>query len=172
MVLQYYEESDEKKAAFGNNLSEKQWEDIAEIKDMYGDVLFTAPLVAANVAHEKDEAGNLVIDESQACVVRRIFREFLSGTSPLDIAKGLNRDGVCGVHGRPCWARVTIERMLRNEKYVGDLLMQKTYTKDFIGKVQIKNSGEVEQYYIRDNHLAIICREDWDRVQKMLDKLM
>lgn len=51
MVLQYYEESDEKKAAFGNNLSEKQWEDIAEIKDMYGDVLFTAPLVAANVAH-------------------------------------------------------------------------------------------------------------------------
>ena len=124
------------------------------------------------MGYEKDETGNLVIDESQACVVRRIFREFLSGTSPLDIAKGLNRDGVCGVHGRPCWARVTIERMLRNEKYVGDLLMQKTYTKDFIGKVQIKNSGEVEQYYIRDNHPAIICREDWDRVQKMLDKFM
>ena len=51
MVLQYYEESDEKKAAFGNNLSEQKWEDIAEIKDVYGDVLFTAPLIAANVAH-------------------------------------------------------------------------------------------------------------------------
>ncbi len=51
LILQYYEESDEKKAAFDNNLSEEKWEDIAEIKDVYGDVLFTAPLVAANVAH-------------------------------------------------------------------------------------------------------------------------
>ena len=51
MVLQYYEEDDEKKAAFGNDLGEQQWENIAEIKDVYGDVLFTAPLVAANVAH-------------------------------------------------------------------------------------------------------------------------
>ena len=51
LVLQYYEESDSKKAAFGHNLKTEQWEQISEIKDVYGDVLFTAPLVAPNVAH-------------------------------------------------------------------------------------------------------------------------
>ena len=123
------------------------------------------------MGYEKDEKGDLVIDERQAAVVRRIYREFLDGKLPLEIAKELNREGVCGVHGRPCWAAVTIIRMLKNEKYVGDLLMQKTYTKDFMGKVQIKNSGEVEQYYIRDNHPAIISRQEWDLAQQMLDAL-
>ncbi len=51
LILQYYEEPDEKKAAFGHELSQEQWEQIAEIKDVYGDVLFTAPLIASNVAH-------------------------------------------------------------------------------------------------------------------------
>lgn len=51
LVLQYYEEADEKKAAFGNNLANSEWEDISEIKDLYGDVLFTAPMVAVNVAY-------------------------------------------------------------------------------------------------------------------------
>lgn len=121
------------------------------------------------MGYEKDENGDLVIDESQARVVRRIYSDFLQGKTPLEIAKELNREGVCGVHGRPCWAAVTIIRMLRNEKYVGDLLMQKTYTKNFIGKVQIKNNGEVAQYYIRDNHPAIIHRDDWEKVQRRLD---
>jgi glucose-1-phosphatase len=51
LVLQYYEEADEQKAAFGHNLTREEWTAISEIKDVYGDVLFTAPLVAANVAH-------------------------------------------------------------------------------------------------------------------------
>lgn len=51
LVLQYYEESDEKKAAFGHDLTLKQWEELSEIKDVYGDVLFTAPLISVNVAH-------------------------------------------------------------------------------------------------------------------------
>ena len=123
------------------------------------------------MGYEKDESGNLIVDEKQAEIVRRIYREFLSGRLPLDIAKGLNRDGICGVHGRPCWAAVTIIRMLKNEKYVGDLLMQKTYTKNFIGKVQIKNAGEVEQYFIKNNHPAIIPRDEWDEVQRRLSLL-
>ncbi len=123
------------------------------------------------MGYDKDEEGRLVIDEAQAVIVRRIFSEFLSGRLPLDIAKNLNSDGVCGVHGRPCWAAITIIRMLRNEKYVGDLLMQKTYTKDFIGKVQVKNAGEVEQYFIKDNHPAIIDRASWNEVQRRLDDM-
>ena len=51
LILQYYEEPDEEKAAFGHELTQEQWEQIAEIKDVYGDVLFTAPLIASNVAH-------------------------------------------------------------------------------------------------------------------------
>ena len=121
------------------------------------------------MGYKKDVDGNLVIDENQAWIVRRVYREFLSGVSPLDIAKSLNHDGINGVHGKPRWVKVTILRMLTNEKYVGDLLMQKTYTKDYLNKVQVKNNGEVEQYFIRDNHPAIISRDDWDRVQRMLE---
>ena len=51
LVLQYFEESDDAKAAFGHTLTEEQWKQISEVKDVYGDVLFTAPLIAANVAH-------------------------------------------------------------------------------------------------------------------------
>ena len=50
-----------------------------------------------------------------------------------------------------------------------DMIMQKTYTKDYLNKKQVKNNGEVEQYFIRDNHPAIIDRESWERAQRMLD---
>ena len=123
------------------------------------------------MGYKKDDDGNLVIDENQAWIVRRIYAEFLDGILPLDIAKGLNKDGINGVHGRPRWVTVTIIRMLRNEKYVGDLLMQKTYTKDYLNKTQVKNNGEVEQYFIRDNHPGIISRSDWELTQKRLDAM-
>ena len=68
------------------------------------------------------------------------------------IAAGLNAEGVPGVSGEPKWLRVTIEAMLKNEKYMGDSLLQKTYTADFLTKKQVKNEGEVIQYYVKDSH--------------------
>ena len=119
----------------------------------------------ALLGYDKDADGNLVINEEQAAVVRRIYRDFLEGWTPSEISRRLNAEGVPGVHGVANWYPCTIERMLQNEKHVGDLLMQKTYTADFLTKTQADNNGDLEQYFIKDDHPAIIPRDDWDAVQ-------
>ena len=124
----------------------------------------------ALLGYDKDENGNLVINEGQAKTVRRIYREFLEGWSISEIAKRLNDDGIPGVHGKARWFPVTIERMLRNEKHVGDVLMQKTFTADFLTKTQAENEGQLEQYFIKDDHPAIIPRGDWEAVQVELKR--
>ena len=119
---------------------------------------------------DKAEDGSLVINEEQAVVVRRVYRGFLEGWTVSEISRHLNVEGVPGVHGEAKWHPSTIESMLRNEKHVGDMLMQKTYTSDFLTKAQAENHGELEQYFIRDNHPAIIPREKWDAVQVELKR--
>ena len=119
---------------------------------------------------DKAEDGSLVINEEQAVVVRRVYRDFLEGWTVSEISRHLNVEGVPGVHGEAKWHPSTIESMLRNEKHVGDMLMQKTYTSDFLTKAQAENHGELEQYFIRDNHPAIIPREEWDAVQVELKR--
>ena len=116
------------------------------------------------LGYDKDEDGNLVINQEQAKVVRRIYSEFLEGWSISEISRRLNEDGVAGVHGEAKWYPISIERILRNEKHVGDILMQKFYTADFLTKSQSENNGELEQYYIKNNHKGIIEREQWDAV--------
>ena len=122
------------------------------------------------LGYDKDADGNLVINEEQAKTVRRIYREFLEGWTPSEISRRLNKEGVPGVHGEAKWHSCTITRMLQNEKHVGDLLMQKTYTADFLTKTQAENRGELEQYFIKDDHEAIIDRESWEAVQLELER--
>lgn len=117
------------------------------------------------MGYNKNEEGRLEIDEEQAEIVRRIYRQFLEGSSTSQIAKELNDEGVSGVSGKPQWCKVTIEGMLKNEKYKGDALLQKTYTADFLTKKQVKNNGEIEQYYVKDSHPAIISKDEWEAVQ-------
>ena len=119
----------------------------------------------ALLGYDKDENGNLVINEEQAKVVRRVYRDFLEGWTVSEISRRLNEEGVPGVHGKASWYPITIERMIQNEKHVGDLLMQKTYTADFLTKTQAENNGKLEQYFIKDDHPAIVPREDWEAAQ-------
>lgn len=119
---------------------------------------------------DKNEEGRLVINEEQAKVVRRIFKEFLEGYNPEDIARRLNADGVPGVSGEPRWIRSTIVGMLTQEKYMGDSILQKWYTSDFLTHRLRKNTGQVDQYYVKDSHPAIIDRETWDAVQEELER--
>ena len=120
---------------------------------------------------DKAEDGRLVVNEEEAKLVRRIYREFLEGFTCSAIAARLNAEGIPGVSGEPKWLRVTIESMLKNEKYMGDSLLQKTYTADFLTKKQVKNDGEVTQYYVKDSHAGIISREDWNAVQQEFERI-
>ena len=118
------------------------------------------------LGYTKDADGNLIIDEEEAKVVRRIFREYLEGSSFRDIAEGLERDGIKTGAKKNKWHLSTIQGILRNEKYIGDALLQKTITTDFIEKTRIKNDGLLPQYYVKDSHPAIIPKDLFTQVQE------
>lgn len=120
------------------------------------------------LGYTKDENGRLVIDPEQAEVVRRIYREYLDGYSGDKIAAGLERDGILTGAGNPHWHTSAIAKILRNEKYMGDALLQKTYTVDYLSKKRIKNNGIMPQYYVENDHEAIIPKEIFMRVQDEL----
>ena len=86
------------------------------------------------LGYTKDADGHLIIDPDQAEIVRRIYREYLEGFSMDKIAAGLERDGVLTGAGKAKWHTSTINKILRNEKYMGNALLQKTYTTDFLTK--------------------------------------
>ncbi len=117
------------------------------------------------LGYTKDKDGNLVIVPEEAVIVKRIFREYLEGKSIIQIAKGLEADGIKTVTGLEYWHPGTIDKMLSNEKFCGDACMQKTYTIDFLTKKKVKNKGYAPQYYIEDNHEAIIPKELFHQVQ-------
>lgn len=120
------------------------------------------------LGYTKDAEGKLVIDPEQAEIVKRIYREYLEGLSMDKIAAGLERDGILTGAGKPKWHTSTINKILRNEKYIGDALLQKTYTTDFLNKTRVKNNGLMPQYYVEGNHEAIIPKEIYLQVQEEL----
>ena len=118
------------------------------------------------LGYTKDEDGNLVVDEEEAKVVRRIFREYLDGASFRDIKNGLEKDGIMTGGKKTTWHISTIQGILRNEKYMGDALLQKTITTDFIQKTRIKNDGSLPQYYVKDSQPAIIPKDVYTLAQE------
>lgn len=120
------------------------------------------------LGYTKDADGNLVIDPEQAETVKRIYREYLEGLSMDKIAAGLERDGILTGAGGKRWHTSTINKILRNEKYIGDALLQKTYTTDFLNKTRVKNNGLVPQYYVEGDHEAIIPKDIYLQVQEEL----
>lgn len=117
------------------------------------------------LGYTKDSSGNLIVVQEEAEIVRRIFREFLAGKSTRKIALDLTRDGIPTATGRRKWHDSTIRSMLRNEKYMGDVLLQKTFTVDFLTKKKVKNLGELPQYYVENSHEPIISREIFQQAQ-------
>ena len=120
------------------------------------------------LGYTKDTEGNLVIDPEQAEIVRRIYREYLQGMSMDKIAAGLEANGILIGAGKVKWHTSTINKILRNEKYIGDALLQKTYTTGFLTKKRIKNNGTVPQYYVEGNHETIIPKDIFLLVQEEL----
>lgn len=123
---------------------------------------------ASLLGYKKGDDGGLAVDEDQARIVRRIYREYLAGHSPKTIAAHLTKDGIPTPLGKKTWSMSTINSILRNEKYKGDALLQKTFTVDFLTKTTKRNEGEIPQYYVTGNHEAIIAPTVWDQVQHEL----
>ena len=118
------------------------------------------------LGYDKDEDGNLVINPEEAEVVKRIYREYLGGKSYYAIGQGLTADGIRTAAGNDYWLASTLKKILTNEKYIGDALLQKTITTDFLNKKRVANKGIVPQYYVENSHEAIIPRDLYLQAQE------
>ena len=110
-----------------------------------------------------DGLPELVPEEAE--IIRNIYQMFMDGKSVSAIAKHLSQQGIPSPAGKKEWQRATVYSILRNEKYKGSALLQKTFTVDFLQKKKKINEGEVPQYYVEHSHEAIIDPEEWERVQ-------
>lgn len=106
-----------------------------------------------------------LIDEDEEKIVRRIYSMYLSGMGCTAIAKKLTDENIKNHHGEVVWSQSGIRKILMNEKYVGDLVLQKVYSTDYITKRHEYNNGERPKYTVTDAHDPIIDRETFDKVQ-------
>ena len=120
------------------------------------------------LGYRRGADGKPEIDPEQANTVRRIYDHFLAGNSLQQIANGLTADGIPTPMGRTVWQASVVQSILSNEKYKGDALLGKTYVEDCISKKVKVNAGERPQYYVENNHPAIIDAATFSRVQEEL----
>ena len=112
--------------------------------------------------YRKGENGEWLIEEAEANVVRRIFSEYVAGRSLPEICKGMEEDGIPAMGGGEKWSPTRVSYLLHNEKYAGDILMQKSYTIDPINQIKVDNrDAKIRQYYKEDHHPAIVDKETW-----------
>lgn len=112
-----------------------------------------------------------MIEPKEAEVIKRIFREYLEGSSLQDIAKGLMADGILTGGKQKIWRGEGVRLIFRNEKYMGDALLQKTFTTDFLTKKRVKNDGiYAQQYYVENTHPEIIPKDIFMQAQQELDR--
>ena len=100
-------------------------------------------------------------------MVRTIFDLYVQGNGVRKIKKYLEGHGIKTVTGKSEWSTSTIDRMLSNEKYVGQVLMQKSYVPDFLTGKKEKNRGQLEMYLVENAHEPIIDQKTFNRVQEM-----
>ena len=109
----------------------------------------------------------MVIDEPNAEIVRKMFEIRASGCSLGLISNWLYESKVPSPTGKTRWSRETISKLLRNEKYTGGVLLQKTFVEDLFSSKQVKNKGELEKFLIHEHHPAIISRELFEIVNQL-----
>ena len=108
----------------------------------------------------------LRIVEEEAKVIRTIFERYYAGDSQSMICAYLNERQIPSPSKKNSkWYPVAIQNILRNEKYKGDVLTQKTYCADLLTHKRVKNNGEIIQHYLQDHHEAIVDRDLFDKVQ-------
>ena len=114
--------------------------------------------------YELDSDGQLAVNEAQAVIVREMFTRRAAGQSLAKISEWLYKAGIKSPAGKERWSRETINKTLHNEKYTGEVVLQKTYISDLLDGVQIKNTGEKARYLYLNHHPAIISKELFHQV--------
>ena len=115
--------------------------------------------------HTKDEL--FLVKEDEAEVVREIFERFVHGEMPMSILNDMIARGVKPPAGN-CWKRLQLDRMIKNEKYAGDVVLQKTYVKDHLTHEQVRNRGDLPMFRVEDAHSAIVDRHIFNQAQKIM----
>lgn len=119
----------------------------------------------AVLGYDTDSEGNIFIVEEEAEIVRSIFHAYAEGQSTTEIADTLTKAKVPTPKGKSVWSAATVTGMLHNEKYCGDMRMQKTVSVDLFNHKVAKNDGIVNQYLVKDYHPPIVSRHLFDKVQ-------
>lgn len=104
------------------------------------------------LGYEKGPDGTPAVNEKEAEIVRLIYRLFLEGKTPFGIKEVLEAAAIPSPSGKSKWSVTTINSILRNEKYKGDALLQKSFTVDFLTKTMKPNRGELPSYYVKESH--------------------
>lgn len=116
-------------------------------------------------AYEEGEDGQPKIIDHEADVVRSIYDKYLAGYTVRMIKAELEKECIPAPMGGGAWATTAIRNILKNEKYCGDVLMQKTFTTDPISGKKMRNTGQLPMYLIQDHHVAIVDRDTYNAVQ-------
>lgn len=124
----------------------------------------------APFGYELLEGKRLAVNESEWEFVRWIYTRYLSGMPMLDIADAMTNMGIPTREGSARWSIKTVRYILRNEKYMGDSLLQKTYATEGFPSRKVRNRGQRGQYYVENSHPPIIDRETWEKVQALMDR--
>lgn len=119
------------------------------------------------LGYRRTAEGSLEIIPEEAVIVRRIFSDYLSGMGKLKIANTLNEEHIPTINGCT-WTTEDIRRILINEKYAGNMLLQKSYRENHITKKSRKNNGELPQYYVEESHEPIIEPQIFEMVQGLI----
>ncbi len=120
------------------------------------------------LGYKKGADGKPEIVTDEAETVRLIFKMYLDGYTLLNIAQTLMAQNRLTATGKSTWSKGEVQRILKNEKYVGDALLQKTFTVDCITHKVVKNNGERPMYLVTDHHAPIVDRDMFNRVQQEL----
>ena len=117
------------------------------------------------IGYRKEADGKPEIIPEQAEIIRLIFNSYLQGDSLQSIKAKLETAGALTARGNTAWSAQSIQRILQNEKYCGDVLLQKTFTEDVLTGVHKKNTGQLPQYYIENYHDGIVSKQMFREVQ-------
>ena len=118
--------------------------------------------------HKEDKT--LTINEKEAEIVRYIFNRYIEGAGGSIIGQELENLGYKTKYGSKTWSNSTVLGIIKNEKYIGDVLLGKTFTVDPISKRRLDNLGEEEKYYVKNNHEPIISREIFEKAHEILNR--